>query len=167
MKRRSGLLLLGRRRMVVVVVEAGFADGDDARVRPGQPLDLVIGAVGDAGGIVRMDADGCPDVGVLLGHGDGVAHLVEPRAGADADEGLDAGRAGAVEDGAALVKAAGGDEVLRLEVAVAIDEAHRPTAIARIGRGRAPRRGWSARLCADARGRAGHRRGRAPRPHAP
>ena len=54
------------RGLVVEVVQAGFADADDARV-VGLGGDLLGRRQRALAGVVRVDADGAPDLGVALG----------------------------------------------------------------------------------------------------
>ena len=88
-------LLPGAVALVVVIIEAGLADADHARVR---------GRVDQAGGVgvgvvvclVRVDADRRPDVGLAVGERDDGVPLRD--AGADTKHRPDPGSAGAGDD---------------------------------------------------------------------
>src|SRR5690606_9318467 len=84
------------RRAVVVEVEPDLTDGDDARV-PRELLELGEKLVGPDLRVVRVQADGGPDVGPALGDGDRVARGLERVADADRDERADALGPGARE----------------------------------------------------------------------
>ena len=69
--RLEALALRGAVGLVVIIIETALADGDHARM-VGR-FDQRRGAkVGMRVGLVRMDADAGPDVGLALGDGDDV-----------------------------------------------------------------------------------------------
>ena len=86
--------------LVVIIVEPALADRDHARMC--RSLDQRGSAeVGMRVGLVRVDADARPDVGIALGGGDDVAPLALPRR--DVEEAADAalrGRCRALRPGA-------------------------------------------------------------------
>ena len=70
--RLEPLALRGAVGLVVIIIEPALADGDHARMVGA--LDQRRGAeVGMRVGLVRMDADAGPDVGLALGDGDDLA----------------------------------------------------------------------------------------------
>ena len=92
--RGEALALGGAVGLVVIIIEPALADGDDARVR--RRLDQRRGAeVGMGIGLVRVDADAGPHVGLALGHRDDLVPFA--LAGRDVEEAADAARAGVGE----------------------------------------------------------------------
>ena len=104
-------LLVGARRVVAVVVEAGLADRGAARVA-GELAQLVRDRVGVARRVVGVVADGEPHLGVRLGGGLRAAAAL--RVGADREDPRDAGlRRGGDDLGVGAGR--------RVEVGVAVD----------------------------------------------
>ena len=109
---------------VVVVVEAGLADGDDFRVfrhfnqRLGVNLRLLRR-------VMRMGADGAEHVGKTLGNGQNLCELAHPSR--DGDHAADAGCARAGHHRVEL-----GGKIGKIQMAVAIDK-HGPQAFAASG----------------------------------
>ena len=110
------LLLHVARGMVVVVVEADFADGDDARML-GEALHAVEVGGGEQARLVGVDADGSVNPGVALGEWDGAGEVVGAIAIADGEEGADAGVVGALDGGVAI-----GGELGAVEMGVGVEE---------------------------------------------
>src|SRR5262249_44189125 len=104
-------------RPITVVVQSGLADRDHARV-VGEPDDRVELGAGERGALVRVDADGGPNVGVAFGERDDVPAAWDVNR--DRDEGDDAGRAGTVEDQVEIA----GESVVR-QMAMGVDELER------------------------------------------
>ena len=102
--------------MVVVVVEADFADGDDARML-GKALHAVEVCVDEQARLVGVDADGSVNPGVALGERDGAGDVVRAVAIADGEEGADAGIVGALDGGVAI-----GGELGAVEMGVGVEE---------------------------------------------
>ena len=108
--------LIVARRGVVVVIEPGFADGNDARVLC-QAHDIVERHVGFLACLMRMCADRAPDAIVGL---DDLPQLLEAaHARRDRHHRADAGRRGALDERRAIRL-----EVREVEMAVAVDEHH-------------------------------------------
>ena len=104
------------RRTVIVIVEASLADADAFRMareraHGGEVLRPLPRR------LVRMRADGKENVIVALGDFDDARGFPDLRA--DGDHALDAGGAGALNDGVEILR-----EVGKVEVAVAVDESH-------------------------------------------
>ena len=108
------------RGVIVVVVEADLSDGHDLG-RAGERLELVVEGVRQRGRVVRVDARGGADVVAPLRERDRVARRTEIAPHADDDEASDSSRARA---GNCFV---GVREVVRVEVAVCVDEHQNPT----------------------------------------
>ena len=102
------------RRVVVVVVEPGFADRHDLRIG-GEPHKVSGRHVGFFGGIVRVGADRAVDPRIALDQIPELREARDPRR--DGHDGLDSSRAGAIEDRVAILV-----EVGEIEMAVAVDE---------------------------------------------
>ena len=113
--------------VIVVIIQAAFADPDHARMRgAGDELGGVDMCV--LIGLVRVDADGRPDVRFALGGGQ---HLVPfALAGGDVEHRRDAARPGTGEHGGLLL-----DKTLVVQMAMAVGE-HQASASSR--RGKAP-----------------------------
>ena len=105
--------------MIVEIVEANFAPGDDFGVlrEAGEFVEVLLG---DFFGFVRMDADGGLDPIVLLGVGDGGVEFFRARAGADGQKSRDACVASALQHGFAVVR-----ELREVDVGVGIDQLHK------------------------------------------
>jgi hypothetical protein len=103
-------------RIVVVVVEADLADGDDRRIL-GDACQIVGGHVRLLRGVVGMRADRAEDALIALGQRLQGAEFRHPRR--DGDHGIDAGGVGAGDDRVAVLV-----EVGEIEMAVAVDEHH-------------------------------------------
>ena len=104
---------------LIVIVEAGLADGGDARM--GQPRQQPVEIDGAAlGGIQRMDAHGAVDVGIAFGQGlhrGGIAGI-----DADAEELADTPGARGIErciQGAVMK-----GKIESIQVTVGVDEVH-------------------------------------------
>src|SRR6476661_526175 len=114
--RGEGRALAVARRMIVVVIESAFADGDGAaRELAADGSDVTHGV--EAGGVVRVDAGGMPDEAGVRG-GDRLRALGGGERFADADDASGAGVARPGDDGGAI-----GVEGRIGEVGVAVDEA--------------------------------------------
>src|ERR1043166_9462088 len=87
-------------RMIVVIVEADLAVGDDLLVLC-QPTELIVAAVDDMFHFMRMDADGGIDRRVLLRQCD--CGPTGREIAADGDEGFDTGFPGAGNHGLAIL----------------------------------------------------------------
>ena len=77
--------LVFTRRVVVVKIEPGFSQADDVRLLCKFAY-TYIRLVGDAFGIVRMDADDGKDIFMFLGKCDGLLVMNEIAVGTDDDE---------------------------------------------------------------------------------
>ena len=108
-------LRLGR-RVLVVVVEARFADGDHLRVR-GEAHDLLERDVELLVRVVGMRADRAVDVGVRLRDGDQLRQLADARR--DGDDHADARFPRPRKQRLALLR-----ELREIQVTVVIDEHH-------------------------------------------
>jgi hypothetical protein len=100
--------------MIVVEIEPGFADADDAGV-PRLGDERCGLHVGMRVGLVRVDADGSPHVPFPLRDGDDLIPFALPRR--DVEHRLNARRAGAGEHALLVV-----DQALIVEVAMAVGE---------------------------------------------
>src|SRR5882672_6129839 len=105
------------RAVVVVEVEAGFADPDHLGM-PGQFDEALDANVRFAGGFMRVNADRAVDVVIALGDRAHAVELADARA--DGHHRRDAGGAGARYDGIQLAALL----LVVVEVAMAIDESH-------------------------------------------
>ncbi len=110
----EALRLRFRRRVLVVIVEARFADGDDFRML-GEAHDVGRLEVQLLVGVVRMRADRAVDIVEALGDGE---HLIEAAdARRDRHHGADACRASTRHHAVEI-----GGEVAEIQVAVVVDE---------------------------------------------
>ena len=96
MRRKTRFLHVAR-GVVVVVVEANFADGDHARLA-GEARELVEPLLVERGGVVRMHAHRREHVGAVPGERHRRARRAEIAPHPDADEGADPRRFGARQD---------------------------------------------------------------------
>ncbi len=113
MRAKAALLRLAR-RVVVVVIEAGFAERHDFRV-PRQRDEIGRRHVELFMGVMRMRADRAKHVGKALGDREQVRLALDPRR--NRHHALDAGGAGARHHGIEL-----GGEIGKIEMAMAVDE---------------------------------------------
>ena len=105
--------------VVVVEIEARFAEADDLRVG-GHAYQVFGRHLGFVPDIMGMDADGAEDVVVFLG--DGEHAFKRGDAGADGQHVADPGLAGAGHDGVEFVL-----EIGEIQVAVAVDQHYSPS----------------------------------------
>ena len=137
MRAKQGLLR-GAVGMVVIIIEAGLADGHHPGVRRSLQQNP-LAHIGVFIGLMRVDADAGPDIRLLFGKGDDIGPFA--LAGGDVQEAADACRARARQHGLLLF-----DQPLVIEVAMGIDE-HRPQPSPSVGisrRGKMPT-GWPRR----------------------
>ena len=113
MRAKAALLRLAR-RVVVVVIEAGFAQRHDFRV-PRQRDEIGRRHVEFFMGVMRVRADRAKHVRKALGDGEQVRLALDARG--NRHHALDAGGTGARHDGVEL-----GGEIGKIEMAVAVDE---------------------------------------------
>ncbi len=104
------------RRVVVMVVESDFSDGDDLRVMGEALHEFEVGG-GEQARFVRVDADGGVDPEVLLGEGDGAGEVVGAVSVANGEQSSDAGVVGALDDRFAI-----GGELGAVEMGVGVEE---------------------------------------------
>ncbi len=112
---KDGLLNVAR-RVVIEIIEADFAPGEDAGVL-GEAGEFGEPFFGGEFGFVRMDADGGVDPVVFFGERNGDVEAIGGGAAADGEDILDAGVAGASEHGVAV-----GVELGKFEMGVRIDD---------------------------------------------
>src|SRR5665213_570288 len=120
----EGIFLLGARTVVVMEVEAAFADADHLGVA-GQVDELLDGDPLLRRRLVRMNADRAPDVGIGLG--DRAPRRKLAHLGRDGEHGADSGGAGARDHPGAFLRRG------VIEMAMAVDEHLRPE-LALVGR---------------------------------
>jgi hypothetical protein len=118
----KGLALFLARGVVVVVVEADFADGDDVGV-VAEGFEFFEGVGSGEAGFVGMDSGGGIDAGdvgaagVVVGEFGGAVHGVGAVADADGEDGFDSGGVGTLEHRLAVAVVA-----VAVEVSVGVDE---------------------------------------------
>ena len=89
------------RRIVVVVIESGLTDRDNARIRS-QLLHLIKMPRFSFCGIVRMDANARPNPVMSFGEGDSTTHVIRPASVADRQNSPNAGIPRSLEDRVAI-----------------------------------------------------------------
>ena len=110
------ILLHVARRMIVKIIEADFAPGEDARML-GEAREFGEPFFGGELGFVRVDADGGVDPVVFFAERNGDVETIGGGAAADGEDGLHAGVAGACEHFVAV-----GVELGEFEMGVGVDD---------------------------------------------
>src|SRR6266851_10021822 len=106
------------RRVVVVIIEAGLADGDHFRMRR-QHSQALINIVSRLRSVVRMHADGGVQRRVTIRQADAGFKIGRSVASADGHHVLDSGGEGALDHGFAV-----GIELLTVQMTMGVDQRH-------------------------------------------